>query len=102
VVVEAGPNGLAAAITLRQSGFLLLLIEGKSVIGGVMRSAELTLPGFLHDICSAVHPMAARSPFFRSIPLADHGLSFVTPEVAAAHPFDEGHAAALHTSIEKT
>lgn len=67
-----------------------------------MRSAELTLPGFTHDICSAVHPMAARSPFFKSIPLAEHGLKFVTPEIAAAHPFDGGHAAALHTSIAAT
>lgn len=102
VVVGSGPNGLAAAITLRQSGLSVLLLEGKSEIGGGMRSAELTLPGFTHDICSAVHPMAARSPFFKSIPLADHGLSFVTPELAAAHPFDAGHAAVLHMSIEKT
>ncbi|MGV3704766.1 MAG: phytoene desaturase family protein [Arcticibacter sp.] len=102
IVVGAGPNGLAAAITLRQSGLSVLLLEGKKEIGGGMRSAELTLPGFLHDVCSAVHPMAARSAFFKSIPLAEHGLRFVTPEVAAAHPFDEGHAAVLYTSIEKT
>src|ERR1700740_887128 len=88
IVVGSGPNGLAAAILLQQNGLSVLLIEGKDTIGGGMRSAELTLPGFTHDICSAIHPLAATSPFFEKLPLADLGLQFLYPEVAAAHPFD--------------
>src|SRR5262245_60111109 len=95
VVVGAGPNGLAAAIFLQQRGLSVLLLEGSSTVGGGMRSAELTLPGFIHDICSAVHPLAAGSPFFSGLPLAEHGLEFVYPRVAGAHPFDGGSAALL-------
>jgi len=102
VVVGAGPNGLAAAIFLQQRGLSVLLLEGGSTIGGGMRSAELTLPGFLHDICSAVHPMAAGSPFFSGLPLADLGLEYVYPRVAAAHPFDGGGAALLVGGVEET
>lgn len=102
VVVGSGPNGLAAAITLQQQGLNVLLIEGKATIGGGLRSAELTLPGFLHDICSAIHPLAAGSPFFQTLPLADHGLKFIYPSIAAAHPFDDVHAAVLSTNMAQT
>jgi len=102
VVVGSGPNGLSAAITLQQAGLSVLVLEAKATIGGGLRSAELTLPGFVHDICSAIHPLAVGSPFFRSLPLADHGLEFITPPLAAAHPFDGYTAAALHPSIIAT
>ncbi len=102
VVVGSGPNGLAAAITLQKAGLSVLLLEGEKEIGGGLRSAELTLPGFIHDVCSAIHPMAAGSPFFKTLPLAEHGLNFVYPDVAAAHPFDDGKAAILTKSIEET
>ena len=99
VIVGSGPNGLAAAILLQQNGLSVLLIEGKKEIGGGLRSAELTLPGYLHDICSAIHPMAAASPFFETLPLEQHGLEYIYPEIAAAHPFDDGTAAILTKSI---
>jgi phytoene dehydrogenase-like protein len=102
VVVGSGPNGLAAAITLQQKGLSVLVIEGKPTIGGGLRSAELTLPGFVHDICSAIHPMAAGSPFFKTLPLAEHGLTFVNPPIAAAHPLDGGRAATLQGSVADT
>jgi hypothetical protein len=102
VVVGSGPNGLAAAITLQQKGLRVLLVEAKQTIGGGMRSAELTLPGFTHDICSAVHPLAAGSPFFTTLPLHEHGLEFIYPPVAAAHPFDDGTAAILAGTVEDT
>jgi phytoene dehydrogenase-like protein len=102
VVLGSGPNGLAAAITLQQKGLTVLLIEGKQVIGGGLRSAELTLPGFIHDICSAIHPLAAASPFFNTLPLEKYGLQWVTPPVAAAHPFNDGIAASLVASVDAT
>ena len=102
VVVGSGPNGLAAAILMQQHGLSVLLIEGKGTIGGGMRSAELTLPGYLHDICSAIHPLAVSSPFFETLPLAAHGLEFIYPDIAAAHPFDDGDAAFLKHSIKET
>ncbi|MEJ0103404.1 MAG: NAD(P)/FAD-dependent oxidoreductase [Bacteroidota bacterium] len=102
IVVGSGPNGLAAAITLQQQGLSVLILEGKSTIGGGMRTAELTLPGFKHDICSAIHPMAALSPFFSTLPLQDFGLNFIYPPIAAAHPFDDGTAAVLKHSITET
>jgi len=102
IVVGSGPNGLAAAITMQQEGLSVLLIEGKDTLGGGLRSAELTLPGFIHDVCSAVHPLAVGSPFFDTLPLADHGLSWVYPELAAAHPFDDGTAAVLDSSLTET
>jgi phytoene dehydrogenase-like protein len=102
VVVGSGPNGLAAAITLARQGLGVLLIEAAATIGGGMRSAELTLPGYIHDVCSAVHPFAVASPFLKTLPLADHGLELVQPPVAVAHPLDDGTAAALERSIDHT
>ena len=102
IVVGAGPNGLAAAITLQKAGKSVLLIEGKETIGGGMRTQELTIPGFHHDVCSAIHPMAMGSPFFASLPLKEHGLEFIHADVPAAHPFDDGTAAFLSRSIEET
>src|SRR5437762_749801 len=102
IVVGSGPNGLAAAITLQQSGLSVLLVEAKKTIGGGLRSEELTLPHFVHDVCSAVHPMAASSPFFKTLPLEEHGLEFIQPTIAAAHPFDDGTAATFYQSVEQT
>jgi phytoene dehydrogenase-like protein len=102
VVVGSGPNGLAAAIVLQQAGCKVLLVEGKDSIGGGLRSAALTLPGFVHDVCSAIHPLAVGSPFFQSLPLKAHGLDFIDPPVLAAHPFDDGTAAALYRSLDDT
>lgn len=102
IIVGAGPNGLAAAITLQKQGLSTLLLEGSDSVGGGMRTKELTLPGFKHDICSAIHPMAIASPFFRTLPLAEHGLHFVKPHYAAAHPLDHISAAMLHNSVAET
>lgn len=102
IVVGSGPNGLAAAITLQRAGLSVLLVEAKSTLGGGMRTAELTLPGFHHDICSAIHPMALASPFFKSLPLQNHGLEFVHAPIAAAHPFDNGTSAVLTRHLEET
>lgn len=102
VVVGAGPNGLSAAIALAQAGRRVLVLESALTIGGGSRTAELTLPGFRHDVCSAIHPAAAASPFFRSLPLAAHGLDLVQPPVGLAHPFDDGTAAALTRPVGET
>jgi phytoene dehydrogenase-like protein len=102
IVVGSGPNGFAAAITLQRAGLDVLLVEGKETIGGGLRSAELTLPGFLHDVCSAVHPLAAYSPVFNQLKLEEFGLEYLKPEYAIAHPFDDGSAAAIQSSIELT
>jgi phytoene dehydrogenase-like protein len=102
VVVGAGPNGLAAAITLVTAGRSTLLIEAKETVGGGCRSAELTLPGFVHDVCSAVHPLALASPVFRRWPLAEHGLALVQPPLPLAHPLDDGTAVLLERSVEAT
>jgi phytoene dehydrogenase-like protein len=102
IVVGSGPNGLAAAVALARAGWSVLVREAHGTIGGATRSAALTLPGFLHDVCSAVHPLAVASPFFRELPLAQHGLEWVRPDVHLAHPFDDGPPALLETSIEDT
>src|SRR6476646_4778506 len=102
VVVGAGPNGLAAAIVLASAGRSVLLIEAHARVGGGTRTSELTLPGYLHDVCSAIHPMAVASPFFRSLPLADFGLTWVDPPAPLAHPLDDGSAALMETSLEAT
>jgi len=102
VIVGGGPNGLAAAIRLAQEKLSVLVLEARDTIGGGTRSAEITLPGFVHDICSAIHPMALGSPFFRRLPLERYGLSWTQPEFPLAHPFDDGTAAILHRSIVAT
>lgn len=95
IVVGAGPNGLAAAITLARAGKSVVVLEAKDTIGGGARTGELTLPGFRHDICSAIHPLGIASPFFRSLPLADLGFEWVFPTAALAHPLDDGSAVML-------
>lgn len=102
IVVGSGPNGLAAAIVLARARRRVVVYEAASTVGGGCRSAALTLPGFVHDVCSAVHPMAAASPFFRSLPLADHGLAWIAPPAMLAHPFDDRPAAVVGRSIEST
>ena len=102
VVVGSGPNGLAAAITLARRGWLVTVLEAKETIGGGARSAELTLPGYVHDVCSAIHATAAISPFFQELPLEEHGLRWVTSPLCVAHPLDDGSAVALHPSIPDT
>src|SRR5919106_4571515 len=102
VVIGSGPNGLAAAIAMAQKGKSVAMYEAAAEIGGGVRSAELTLPGFVHDICSAVYPLAIGSPFFRSLPLAQHGLEWIQPSAPLAHPFDDGTAAMLERSVEQT
>jgi phytoene dehydrogenase-like protein len=102
VVVGAGPNGLAAAITLAGAGRSVLVLEAGATPGGGSRTAELTLPGFRHDVCSAVHPLALASPFLRGLPLQRHGLEMVQPPAALAHPLDDGSAAVLERSLEAT
>jgi phytoene dehydrogenase-like protein len=102
VVVGSGPNGLAAAITLARAGWSVSVREATAVPGGGARSGSLTLPGFLHDLGSAVHPLALSSPFFRALPLASHGLDWVHPAIPLAHPLDRGPAVLLHRSIEAT
>jgi phytoene dehydrogenase-like protein len=100
IVVGAGPNGLAAAIELARAGLSVRVLEAADTIGGGARSAELTLPGFVHDLCSAIHPLGIASPFFRTLPLADHGLQWIEPPAALAHPFEDGTAALLERSSE--
>jgi phytoene dehydrogenase-like protein len=102
IVIGSGPNGLAAAITLAQANLSVVIIEAKNSIGGGLRSAELTLPGFIHDVCSAIHPLGIGSPFFNTLPLAQHGLEWIHPLAPLAHPFKDGTSAMLERSIEAT
>ncbi len=102
VIVGSGPNGLGAAVALAQDGYSVLLIEGADTLGGGTRSAQLTLPGFVHDVCSAAHPMALATPFFPSLPLGEHGLEWVQPDLPCAHPLDDGSAAVLARSVDET
>src|ERR1700761_5555414 len=102
IIIGSGPNGLAAGILLQQHGLAVLIIEGKDKVGGGLRTEELTLPGYHHDVCSAIHPMAAASPFFQTLPLHEHGLEYIYPDTAAAHPFDDGTAAVLKKSVNET
>jgi phytoene dehydrogenase-like protein len=102
VVVGSGPNGLAAAITMARAGRSVLVVEAAETVGGGMRSAELTLPGFLHDVCSAIQPLTKASPFFRELPLGEHGVELVQPLAPLAHPLDDGTAVMLERSVEET
>ncbi len=102
VVVGSGPNGLSAAVTIARAGRSVLVIEGASDVGGGCRTEELTLPGVRHDVCSAVHPLGVASPFLRTLPLAEHGLEWVFPPAACAHPLDDGSAPLLEHSVHET
>jgi phytoene dehydrogenase-like protein len=102
VVVGSGPNGLAAAIELARAGASVRVLEGRESIGGGMRTAALTLPGFAHDVCSGCHPMAVLSPFFRTLPLERHGLAWLRPAASVAHPLDDEPAVLLRRSLAET
>ncbi|MCW5983328.1 MAG: NAD(P)/FAD-dependent oxidoreductase [Bryobacteraceae bacterium] len=102
VVVGSGPNGLTAAVTLARAGQTVLVIEGRQEIGGGARTLELTLPGFLHDVCSAIHPLAVTSPALRRMPLDRHGLAWVHPAAPLAHPLEGGRAVLLERSVAAT
>ena len=102
IVVGSGPNGLAAAIELARAGKSVLVVEAAGSVGGGCRSSELTIPGFVHDVCSAIHPLAVASPFMASLPLHEHGLEMVHPGVPLAHPLDDGTAVVLQRSVEAT
>jgi phytoene dehydrogenase-like protein len=102
VVVGSGPNGLAAAVELARGGRSVAVLEAEETVGGGTRSAEITLPGFVHDLGSAIHPLGYASPFFRQLPLEEHGLEWVHPPAPLAHPFDDGTAAVLERSVQET
>lgn len=102
VVIGSGPNGLSAAVRLAQAGLSVLVVEARDSLGGGTRTEALTLPGFKHDVCSAVHPMGILSPYWRTLPLADHGLTWVRPTASAAHPLQDRDAAILYRSVERT
>jgi phytoene dehydrogenase-like protein len=102
VIVGSGPNGLAAAIALARAGYSVLVREASATIGGGARSAELTLPKFVHDVCSAVHPLAAGSPYFKTLPLERFGLEWIQPDIPLAHPLDDGTAACLYRDLNST
>ena len=102
IVIGSGPNGLAAAIVLAQAGWTVTVFEAEPTIGGGVRSAELTLPGFVHDVCSAVHPFAIASPFLRTLPLDRHGVEWIEPPAMVAHPLDDGSVAIVERSVDST
>src|SRR5215470_16995272 len=102
VVVGSGPNGLAAATALADGGAQVLVLEAAGEIGGGVRTAELTLPGFRHDVCSGCHPMGILSPYLSTLPLREHGLEWLKPAASVAHPLDDGPAVMLWKSVEET
>ncbi|HSJ95742.1 MAG TPA: NAD(P)/FAD-dependent oxidoreductase, partial [Myxococcota bacterium] len=102
VIVGAGPNGLSAAVALARAGLSTLVVEAAETPGGGTRSQSLTRPGFLHDVCSTVHPLGAASPFFRTLRLERHGLEWVHPPIPLAHVLDDGSAVLLARSVEAT
>src|SRR5688500_4077351 len=102
VIIGSAPNGLAAAITLARAGKSVLVREGNDTVGGSCRSARLTLPGFVHDVCATVQALAVASPFLRSLPLAEHGLELVHPGAPYAQPMDDGTAAVAYRSVDET
>lgn len=102
IVVGSGPNGLSAAIKLAQAGCSVLLVEARDTIGGGTRTLEVTLPGFKHDICSAIHPLGVASPVLSQLPLQDYGLEWIYPEASAAHPLQDGDAVMVYQDVERT
>src|SRR5437867_8388243 len=102
VVVGSGPNGLAAGIEMARAGCSVCVFEGRDTVGGGARSAELTLPGFTHDVCSAIHPLAIGSPFFKTVPLSTLGVQWIHPDIPVAHPLDNGGASVLYRAVEET
>jgi phytoene dehydrogenase-like protein len=102
VVVGGGPNGLAAAIALASAGRRVRVIEASDTVGGGCRTAELTEPGVLHDVCSAIHPLGRSSPFFSGLPLGDHGLEWIEPPIQLGHPLDDGSAALVYRDVART
>ncbi|MGA8854120.1 MAG: NAD(P)/FAD-dependent oxidoreductase, partial [Christiangramia sp.] len=102
IIIGSGSNGLAAAIYLQKKGLKTAIFEQASTPGGSTRTEELTLPGFKHDIGSAIHPMAYASPFFRELPLTEYGLKWIFPDIPYSHPLKNGEAIACYNSIEKT
>src|SRR5579863_6137978 len=98
-VIGSGPNGLSAAIVLAQAGVDVEVFEAEAVPGGAARTLPMTLPGFLHDFGSAVHPMGAGSPFFTTLPLAEYGLNWIHGEAPLAHPLDDGTAVMLERDL---
>jgi len=102
IIVGAGPNGLAAAIELARAGWSVIVYEANVTVGGGTRSVELTLPSFIHDVCSAFHPLGVASPLMRSLPLSEYGLEWIHPDAPLAHPLDDGTAVLLERSFEAT
>lgn len=101
-IIGSGPNGLAAASVFANSGHSVLVVEAKDTLGGGMRTGNLTLPGFRHDICSGAHPMGILSPYLKTLPLAGHGLRWIEPPASVAHPLDDGSSVLLYPSLIKT
>jgi phytoene dehydrogenase-like protein len=102
LIIGSGPNGLSAAIALAQKGLSVKVYESADTVGGGTRTKELTLPGFHHDVCSAIHPMAVGSPFWKKLPLEQYGLKWIHPTYPLAHPLDDAPAAVLHKSLDET
>src|SRR5699024_6304648 len=102
VIIGSGPNGIAAGIKLALKGLTVKVVEAKGTIGGGMRTKELTRPGFKHDVCSAIYPAAVGSPFFKTLPLHEHGLEWIEPEIPLAHPMDNQSTVFLYSSLFKT
>jgi len=102
IVVGGGPNGLAAAITLARRGLSVALVEAEATVGGGARSAELTLPGFVHDVCSAIYPFGRTSPFFAGLDLERHGLRWIEPPASVGHPLDDGSAVIVERDVDVT
>ena len=102
VVIGSGPNGLAAAIAIARAGYSVRVYEAQPTLGGGMRSAELTRPGFVHDVASTVHALVLMSPFLKTLPLAEFGLEFAQPDAPFAHPLDDGSAVVVDRSVERT
>ncbi|MCH7909176.1 MAG: NAD(P)/FAD-dependent oxidoreductase, partial [Candidatus Hydrogenedentes bacterium] len=102
VVIGSGPNGFSAAIELARGGAQVCILEASDTAGGGVRSAELTLPGYVHDVCSAVHPLGILSPYFSTLPLEEHGLECVLPPASVAHPLDDEPAVMLYKDLDET